>query len=44
MILAKKPIEVIFSLLTSAKQAFGNLKRVTVFIVDINLQYEIMHK
>lgn len=39
MIIAKKPIDCALSVITSAKAAFTNLKNVTLFVVDINLQY-----
>lgn len=39
MISSKKPIDCALSIITSAKAAFNNLKNVTLFVVDINLQY-----
>ena len=39
MIVAKKPMEGLFSVLEAAKAAFTNLKHVTLFLVDPALQY-----
>jgi hypothetical protein len=39
MISSKKVLDTALSLITSCKEAFNNLKRVTLFVVDINLQY-----
>lgn len=39
MIVAKKPLEGLFSVLESAKAAFTNLKHLTLFLVDPALQY-----
>lgn len=39
MILARKPVDGLLSVLEAAKAAFNNLKHVTLFLVDPALQY-----
>lgn len=44
MLIAKKTIDAALAVISAAKAAFDNLKSVTLFIVDLNLQFLVAGK
>ena len=44
MLTAKKTIDAALAVITAAKAAFDNLKSVTLFVVDLNLQYLVANR